>query len=382
VRGTTPELLDFIKEESDIPLVAVGEPVDVNGLMLSLNDCPERLKQQHSLIHLLLDRDPAFGPNQPLHKNKTLSLLLMSPTRKMQAHFSFFHLQHLSWRTSIIDFALYVLALPLKDYDQTLLYSPHPHRSPEDALARCAYMMAVPPGWTCQLLPPDDFPTEETTVTSTLTGKAQPLYDNDAETRQLSHDRKLMNEGAMLSPFTVQFKTEKEMVEERKREMRRRQVQAATELQQEKSQAAEVVKSDSDEEIGWPTPLQLAQAEHTTRPRTASQSSRDQPKKTKSQSAEAEKTSPALKPFPPSASPLLPSREERKKKEAALKRKAQELEDPERTSKKSPPAPPTAKPMKAPSYPAPVRGFTAPRRKSKENPEPETTASFDDLPGV
>ena len=90
------------------------------------------MKQHNSKIHVILDKDPAFGPNTPGHRNKTLTMLLMSPTKKLQSHFSIIHLSRLSWRTSIIDYAFLILGLILKDYDTTLLYCP----SPPEALMR------------------------------------------------------------------------------------------------------------------------------------------------------------------------------------------------------------------------------------------------------
>ena len=146
LHGCAAEVIELIKEEVAMPVVAIGDPVDVNGLMLTLNDCPERVRQSNSLIGLYVDAEPVFDPSPPHHKSKSLSVHLLSPHKKLQSHRNHLLVYNLPWRGSILDYCLFALGMVPKDFDQTVLYVPHPKRSPEDVLERAAYIMSVPPG--------------------------------------------------------------------------------------------------------------------------------------------------------------------------------------------------------------------------------------------
>jgi len=373
--GCAQEVIDLIKEVVDTPLLAIGDPLDVNGLAVALDDCPERVRQSTSLIHLAVDADPVFGPCPPHCKNKSLSIRLLAPTKKLQSHWSHLAVRNLPWPGSIIDYCMFLMNVLPKDYDQTILYVPHPKRSPDELLQRVAYLMSVPPGWTVSLVPPQDFPTDSTTVVATLTSHAQPLHSNTALLRQHQQEVQVFRSGKILDTESQQFKTERELLEEKKREMRSRAQQAQRELMRERTAETTKVSSESEEEQQAPQPSPAKP------PPSGPVSSRPSPKEPLSVTARIMQQYQKPRQRAPTESPPArrrsPTRERKRHREAELRRKARQMEE-SRSPTRSPVRSPSPAPVRAPSRAPVLKPFKPRKHTIRKRKHP--TAEEEDRP--
>ena len=213
----------------------VGDWPDVNGFMLQIEQCEERKNQQHTVIWLTVDNDRAFRGALQHARDTTLMVFLMTPNRKLLPHRTSMHIMNMTWRTSVIDLFLQIMGIVPQDFDHSFIYIAHKFRPTAEALDRCSYLMTLCSNGTLSvgLVPPQEFPVDEATITAQMTEYCSSRFGNDMAQGEHENELHILETGRTLEPMTAEVKTDREKVEERKRQIKAMDKQAAAEVEQE-----------------------------------------------------------------------------------------------------------------------------------------------------
>ena len=226
--GCTAEVLDYIKENPSVALICVGDHSMITPLIHEMESSLECKNQSISLLYVGVDKAAHFTATPHHHRDHALETLLCTSKRKMNPHYTVLTIRGLGWRTSLIEYCLDAMGMTMgTDYDQNIVYVPHSLRTPDEVMERVAYLLAVNKGLSVSLVPPTYLPPDENTVTGMLTSSVDEMVNNESVMKSHETDLKIFHAGKTLDANSANYKTDRDMRDDLKKQMsiRRKLVQ-------------------------------------------------------------------------------------------------------------------------------------------------------------
>ena len=336
--GTSPgcasDVLEYIKENPSVAIICIGELRVVNSMMEAMEACADRRHQNTSLLHVGLDRDNFYGAAPGHHRDQLLSIFLCTPIRKMNQHYTVLSVRGMGWRTSLIDYCLAAMGISMGmgvDYDQNLVCVPHPMRSPDEVMDRVSYLLTINHGLSVSLVPPTYLPPDENTVGAMLTNAVSEKVNNEALMRQHENDLKIFNAGKTLDALNLNFKSDKELRDDIKREL----VMKKKMVQEEMNAEGEHQQSENDEHATPARKNPWGKKKRSTssgQPETPASKTKEQKQRRRKDTAEDESSSLPYSTTPPSLTrptKISGSREELRMRHETARLAAERLENEE-----------------------------------------------------